>query len=149
MIEINEEKIVVDGIERKMDNVNVITLSRDYLSFSGRIADCTKYEKDINSFYQELINSGCKGFMLFENNIINLNNIDSMHIDFYQYAGISIHKSSQSNADLYLLILTCKNRKKESIPFRTFKEAEQCYHEIDAALANLRSEEIINKLLNT
>jgi len=148
MIEIKDDKIVADGIERYINKINVITLSRNYLSFSGRIADCVKYEQDIDSFYKELINTGNKSFILFDNKIINLNNIDSMHIDFYQYAGISILKSSKTNADLYILILECNNGKNESIPFRTFKEAEHCCYFIDNALAKFKNEETTNKILN-
>lgn len=147
MLEIKEDKIIADGLEKDIDKIVVVNWSKDYLSFSSRIADCVKYEKGIESFYEELTNAGLTGFVLVDNNIINLNNINSLHIEFYQYAGISIHKCSQANAELYHLNLVCKNGRKETIPFRTFKEAEQCYHKIDTALADLRNKEVVEGLL--
>ena len=148
MIEIKKNKIIVDGIEKEINKINVINLSRNYLSFSGRIADCVKYENDINSVYEKLTEAKLSGFLLIGNNIVNLNNITSLHIEYYQYAGISIHKCSPGNAEMYLLALVCKNGIKETIAFRTHKEAEQCYHEIDTALTQLRNEEAANRLLN-
>ena len=148
MIKIKKDKIIFDGLEKNIEDINVINISKNYLCFSSRIADCTKYDKDINTFYGEITKAGLSGFSLIENNIINLNNVLSLHIEFYQYAGISIHKSSKENAELYHLNLVCKNGKKETIPFRTFKEAEHCYHEIDGALADLRIKEVVESLLN-
>lgn len=149
MLKIKDNKIIVDGIKREIDKINMINLSRNYLSFSNRIFDCVKYEDDINSVYQLLTNANLNGFLLQGNNIINLNNVVSLHIEYYQYAGISIHQSSMANAELCLLALNCKNGKKETIPFRTHKEAEKCYHEIDGALSDLRNKEAIAGLLNT
>lgn len=148
MLEIKDNKIIVDGIEREIDKINMINLSRNYLSFSSKISDCVKYEGDINSVYQLLTNENLNGFLLQGDNIINLNNIISLHIEYYQYAGISIHKSSMANAELCLLALNCKNGKKETIAFRTHKEAEKCYHEIDGALSDIRNKEVMDTLLN-
>ena len=148
MIKINKDKIVADGLEKEIDKIVVINWSKNYLSFSSRIADCVKYEKGIEAFYEELNNAGLTGFVLVDNNIVNLNNIASLHIEFYQYAGISIHQSSKENAELYHLSIVCKNGRKETIPFRTFKETEQCYHAIDAALTDLRNNEAVASLLN-
>ena len=149
MLEIKQDKIIVDGVIKEINKMNVINLSRNYLSFSSNIADCTPYDKDINSFYTELLNAGYNNLLLFDNNIINLNNIMSLHIEFYQYAGISIHKCSQANAELYHLNLVCRNGKKETIPFRTFKEAEECYYVIDTALTQLRNGETEKGLLES
>lgn len=148
MIKINEDKIIADGLEKDINKIVVVNWSKNYLSFSSRIADCVKYEKGIEAFYEELTNAGLTGFVLVDNNIINLNNIASLYIEFYQYAGISIHQSTKANAELYHLNLVCKNGKKETIPFRTFKETEQCYHEIDAALTELRNKEAVEGLIN-
>lgn len=148
MLRIEDSKIIANGVEREINKINIMNLSKRYLSFSNKIADCVEYDKDMKSFYQELLNAGHQGLLLIDNNIINLNNILSLHIEFYQYAGISIHKSSKENAELYHLNIVCKNGRKETIPFRTFKEAEQCYHEIDLALSQLRNEEVVNNLLN-
>lgn len=147
-LDIKDGKILVEGFEREIDKINMINLSREYLSFSSKISDCVKYEDDINSVYQLLTNANLNGFLLQGNNIINLNNINSLHIEYYQYAGISIHQSSMENAELCLLALNCKNGKKETIPFRTNKEAEKCYHEIDIALTDLRNKEAMQGLLN-
>ncbi|MBQ8615364.1 MAG: hypothetical protein IJ415_02240 [Clostridia bacterium] len=149
MIKIEQDKIIFDGLEKDIEDINVINISKNYLCFSSRIADCVKYDKDIDSFYQELTKAKLSGFALIENNIINLNNVISLHIDFYQYAGISIHQCSKENAELYHLNLVCKNGRKETIPFRTFKEAEKCYHGIDIALTDLRNKEASEKLLNS
>ena len=70
MIKINEDKIIADGLEKDVDKIVVISWSKDYLSFSSRIADCVKYEKGIESFYEELKNAGLKGFVLVNNNIV-------------------------------------------------------------------------------
>ena len=94
MIEIKKEKIRADGIERDIDNINVISYSRNYLSFSSRIADCAKYEKGIDSFYEELKKAGLKDFVLYGSEIINMENVLSVDMEFYQYAGISILKTS-------------------------------------------------------
>ncbi|MBR4998263.1 MAG: hypothetical protein IKY10_00130 [Clostridia bacterium] len=141
MIEIKKDKIFADGIERHIDNVNLINFSRNYLSFSGRIGDCVKYDKTIEVFYQELTQKGLTGFVLLNNDIVNLNNIVSVDIEFYQYAGISIHKTSKENAELYHLNFVCKNGKKETIPFRTYKEAEECFKAVNKALKNIKNEE--------
>ena len=138
MIEIKKDKIIADGLEKNFENISVISLGKKYLSFSSKIADCTKYDKDIDTFYQELIKAGLNGFVLINDNIFNLNNIIQVEFDFYQYAGISIHKCSKEDAELCLLTLVCKNNKRESIPFRTFKEAEICYKEINKKLNELK-----------
>ena len=147
-LDIKDGKILVEGFDREIDKINMINLSREYLSFSSKISDSHKYNGDINSVYQLLIDANIKGLLLQGNNIINLNNVVSLYIDYYQYAGISIHKSSMANAEMCLLTLVCKDGKKESIPFRTHKEAEKCYHEIDGALSDLRNKEVMEGLLN-
>lgn len=141
MIEIKKDKIIADGIERRIENVNVINFSRNYLSFSGRIGDCAKYEDGIETFYQALKKAGLTGFILHGNDIINLNNIVSADIEFYQYAGISIHKTTKQNAELYHLNFICKNGKKETIPFRTYNEAEECFKTVNSALRKFKKEE--------
>ena len=148
MIEIKKNKIIADGIERDIDNINVINYSRNYLSFSSRIADCAKYEKGIEAFYEELNNAGLIGFILHGNDIVNLNNVITLTIEFYQYAGISIHKTTKENAELYHLNLVCKNGRKETIPFRTYKEAEECFNFIGAALKQLNDQEEAEKAIN-
>lgn len=141
MIKINEDKIIADGLEKDLSNINVINLSNKYLSFSSRIADCVKYEGDIESFYKKITNAGLNGYLLLGNNVINLNNVVSLHIEYYQYAGISIHKCSPEHAEMYLLTIECQNGKKETISFRTNKEAEQCYKEINSAFKQLKIDE--------
>ena len=141
MIEIKKDKIIADGIERDIDNINVISYSRNYLSFSSRIADCAKYEKGIDSFYEEIKKAGLKDFVLYESEIINMGNVLSIDMEFYQYAGISILKTSKENAELYDVVLKCRNGKKETIPFRTYKEAEECLSVIQQALQQMKSEE--------
>lgn len=142
MLKINKDKIIADGMEKSYDNITVMTLARNYLSFSGGIADCVQYDGKIKDVYNALLDAGITGFILHDNNLININNIQSSCIDFYQYAGISIHQCSKDNAELYHLKLMCKNGKTETIPFRTFNEAEDLHFIINNALIELSSEEV-------
>jgi len=149
MIEIKKDKFIINGNEKMLKNVNIIKTEKDGLCFSNRFTDCVDCEYDTNDLYQSIVGAGLKGFMMANDVIVNLNNVESMFIKYYQLAGISIHACKQDHADLCLLTLVCKNGRTESIPFNTHKEAEKCYHEIDSKLSDLKNEEVVEKLLNT
>ena len=141
MLEIKKDKIIADGLEKNYDRITVMNIARGYLFFSGGIADCVPYDKKLSDVYESLQNAGVKGFILQDDNIINLNNINSIDIEFYQYAGISIHKCSKEHAELYHLNIVCKNGKIETIPFRTYKEAENLQLALNNALTDLNNEQ--------
>jgi len=144
MIEVKDNEIIIDGVVKYLNNVNLIKSENDSVYFSSNIVErIKKYPYNIKEVYKQINNAGLTNFWLTNNTIINLNNIESVHIKYYQYAGLSIIETSKLNAEKCFVNMVCKNRKIESIGFSSDKEAEKFYHELDDKLIEIKTAQLL------
>ena len=144
MLEVKDNKLIIDGIVKDLKDVNLINSKSNAIYFSNNMVERIKsYPYSIEEVYKVLENSGINTFWLVNNTIINLNNIERVFIKYYQYAGLSIVETLKENAETCFVNIVCKNGKTESISFSSDKEAEKFYHELDNKIINLKSEYIL------
>ena len=146
MIEINGNMLFIDEKSTQIENINIIKSIKNKLYFSNNIVEISPKSHNIDEVYSVLQQAGLSNFVLINNAIVNASNIESMYIKYYQYAGLSILQCEKGNAEMCNLILCCKNGKEETISFPTTKEAEKCYHILDAAVADIKNRQVYEKL---
>lgn len=143
MLELKNNKLIIDGVEKNLKDINLIIGNENTISFSSNLVERIKeYPYSILDLYAELTKTGLKSFWLTNNKIINLNNIERVYIKYYQYAGLSIIETIKSNAEKCNVNIVCKNGKTESVSFSSDKEAEKFYHELDNKIMDIKSEQI-------
>ena len=147
IMEIKNNEIKIEHKVKKLSDVNVIKVSKGYVYLSSRLVDCIESNLTIDEIETALIDAEYNDFYKSDNMLINIENVKSMFIRHYQYAGISIYECNKNNSDLNIVNLVCKNGKNESIPFSTFKEAEAFYHDVDSAIIEYKSREITTGLI--
>lgn len=140
MIEIKGNKLKIDGKVMDLDEVNIIHQVKNNLHLSNSIVEFAQ-NLDIKELFEKLKEKGFHNFILVNKALVNINNVDSLKIKYYQYAGISIYECEKKHAELYVISLECKDGKTESISFRTLAETEKYYQELDAKLTELNNKE--------
>ena len=142
MVEIKNNALIIDGETKNLNNINIINGKNNFVYFSNNMLERIKnYPYSIEEVYSQIEKSGLKNFWFVNNTIINVNNILKVYIEYYQYAGLSIIKSSKTNAETCFVKIECVNGKTESISFSSDKEAEKFYHELDNKIINLKNTE--------
>ena len=140
MLEIKNNNLIIDGKAKSLNDINVINGNEKTVCiFVNMLVGVKKHDCSIKDLHKQLVEAGYNNFMLTNNAIINLNNIENMYIKYYQYAGISILESSKANAELCLLNLVCKNGKTESMSFNSNKEADKVYRTINDKLIDFKN----------
>ena len=147
MIEIKNNVLKINEIAKPVKDINIIKVVKDSVCLSNRMVDSVECDCKIEDLYQKFIDAKLNNFVLSNNTIINLENIKSLYIKNYQYAGISIYQCEKEHAELCLLVFVCKNGRNEIMPFSTFKEAEHWYHEIDTLITDYKNKEVIKGLM--
>lgn len=142
MLEVKNNNLIIDDKKRAIDEINMIQSAKGKLYFSNNIVEISQNSYDINEVYKTLQSAGLNNFVLYDNVIVNANNVESVYFKYFQYAGISIIQCDKANAEMCMLVLNCKNGISETISFRTDKEAEKCYHVIDNAITTLKNAQI-------
>lgn len=145
MIKIKNNILTIDKKSTNIDEINMIQSVKDKLYFSNNIVEISPKPYDINLLHKNLVEAGLENFILLDNVIVNLDNVVSLYIKYFQYAGISIFQCNKEDAEMYMLAINCRNGKTETISFRTWAEAEKCYHTLDKALTDLRNSQVILK----
>ena len=144
MIEIKNKTLIIDGKSAPIKDVNMIQSAKGKLYFSNKFVEVSKNSYEINDVYKILKNVGITNFVLVDKVIVNAENIKSLYIQYYQYAGLSIFQCDKANAEMCMLCINCKNGRSETISFSSAKEAEKCYHILDNAVADIKSSQIYN-----
>lgn len=140
MIEIKNNQLIVDGFKIDLNEINVIHQVKNNLHLSNSIVEFAQ-NLDIKELFEMLKEKGLINFILVNKALVNINNVASLKVKFYQYAGISIYECEKKHAELYVISLECKDGKTESISFRTLAETEKYYQELDAKLTELKNKE--------
>lgn len=144
MLEVKDNKLIIDGITKDFKDINLINSKGDSVYFSNNMVERIKiYPYTVQEVYETLSNAGINSFWLVNNTIINLNNIERVYIKYYQYAGLSIIETLKANAETCFVNIVCKNGKTEAISFSSDKEAEKFYHELDNKIIDVKSEQIL------
>ena len=89
-----------------------------------------------------LVRTGIKNFVLIDNVIVNTENVSDIYVKYFQYAGISIFQCNKENAEMYMLVMTCKNGKAETISFSSIEELEKYRKTIENSITNLKSSQM-------
>ena len=139
MIEIKNDNLIIDNKSTPINQINMIQSAKGKLYFSNSIVEISKESYDINEVFATLQAAGLKDFILIDNVIVNIENVESMYIKYFQYAGISIFQCDKENAEMYMLVLNCKNGRTENIFYRSSKEAEKSYHILDNAIIDYKT----------
>ena len=80
---------------------------------------------------------------VIDNVIVNTENVSDIYVKYFQYAGISIFQCNKENAEMYMLVMNCKNGKAETISFSSIEELEKYRNIIENSIANLKSSQMI------
>ena len=144
MIEVKNNNLIIDEKKYSINEINMIQSVNGKLYFSNNIVEISKNPYDINELHKKLTDAGFSNFELFNNSVVNVENIDSMYIKYFQFAGISIFQCDKKHAEMFMLVMNCKNGKAETISFRTAKEAEKCYHILDNAIIDFKNNNFNN-----
>ena len=139
MLEIKNDNLIIGKKSTSIDEINMIQSAKGKLFFSNSIVEISKDAYDINEVYNELKKAGYSNFVLLDNAIVNVENINEVYIKYYQYAGISIFQCNKENAEMYMVVIACKNGKSETISFSSEIEAEKCCDLLNTALNNFKS----------
>lgn len=142
MIEIKNDNLIIDKKTTPINQINMIQSAKGKLYFSNSIVEISEKPYDINEVYEKLQSAGCSNFVLIDNVIINVSNVDSTYIKYFQYAGISIFQCDKKNAEMYMLVLNCKNGRAENIFYRSAKEAEKAYHKLDDSIIDFKTAQL-------
>ena len=139
MIEIKNDNLIIDKKTTPINQINMIQSAKGKLYFSNSIVEISDKPHDSNELYNKLQSAGCSNFVLIDNVIVNVANIESSYMKYFQYAGISIFQCNRENAEMYMLVLNCKNGRAENILYRSAKEAEKAYHKLDDAIIDFKT----------
>lgn len=143
MIKIQENKLILNGKEKNLNDVIIINGKENSIYFSNNLVERLKeYPYTIEEVYNAILSAGLTGFWFVNNTIININNIEKVNITYYQKVGLSIVESSKANAETCFVNIVCKNGKTERISFSSDKEAEHFYHELDDKISDLKAAEV-------
>lgn len=142
MLEVKNNNLIIDDKTRAIDEINMIQSAKGKLYFSNSIVEISENSYDINEVYKKLQSASSNNFVLIDNAIVNVNNIESLHKKYFQYAGISIIQCDRENYEMCMVVLNCKNGSSETISFRSEKEADDCCEIINKAIADLKAEQI-------
>lgn len=141
MVEIKNDQLIIDDKKLDLTDVNIIHQVQNNLHLSNNIVEFAQ-NQDVKEVFKKLSQHGYNNFMLINRAIVNLANVESAIIKYFQYAGISIYECEKKHAELHVISLNCKNGKTESISFRTFAEAEKFHQEINKKLAEKNAQTI-------
>ena len=144
MIEIKNDNLIIDKKSTPIKEINMIQSAKGKLYFSNKIVEIADGYYSIYGVYNLLKKAGFTNFVYLDNVVVNAENINSLHINYYQFAGLSIFQSNKENAEMYMLVMNCKNGKSETISFSSAKEVEKCYHILDNVVSDIKSSQIYN-----
>lgn len=139
MVEVKNNKLMIDGSKTALDQINVIHQVGDNLHVSNSIVEFAK-NVSIKDVYKQ-VSKANGNFMLINRAMVNLDNVESVGIKYYQYAGISIYECDKKNAELYTLSLQCANGKTEAISFKTLLEVQKAFRQLKLKLVELKNNE--------
>ena len=142
MIEIKNNQLVIDGFKISLNDINIIHQVKNNLHLSNSIIEFAK-DIEIKDVFK-VINNSENNFILINKAIVNLDNVESASIKYYQYAGISIYECEKKHAELYVLRLLCKDGNTETISFRTLEEVQKYYQELQNRLSELKTKETLS-----
>ena len=139
MVEIKNNNLIIDGKSTPIDEINMIQSAKGKLYFSNNIVEISKESHDIKELNNIFQQAGLTNFVLIDNVIVNTENVSDIYVKYFQYAGISIFQCNKENAEMYMLVMTCKNGKAETISFSSIEELEKYRNIIENSIANLKS----------
>lgn len=146
-MEIKNNKLIIGDKTKNIEEINIIKAAKGGVYLSNNIVDFAECDLSLERLHEGIVRAGFENFHVVNNMIINIENIESMHIKYYQYAGISIYQSSREHSEFCLLNLVCRKGKIEVIPCSTPQEAEHWHHEIDTLVTDYKNKEVAKHLM--
>ena len=142
MLEVKNNNLIIDDKTRAIDEINMIQSAKGKLYFSNSIVEISENSHDINEVYKKLQSAGFNNFILLNNVIVNVDNIDSLQRKYFQYAGISIIQCDKENYEMCMLVLNCKNNSSENISYGSCEDMEKDYNAIHNAMIDLKNDQL-------
>ena len=99
MIEIKNDQLNIDGKKISLNDINIIHQVQNNLHLSNSIVEFAK-NHEVKEVFEKLTENELNNFILINRSIVNLDNVKSAYIKYYQYIPGIIRHRQQNPPDI-------------------------------------------------